>query len=782
MKNSTVVSAAAAIAVAALLAAALVVRPPAWAFILPSGVAIQGWRTDALRLAWPLATAVCVVLSLSAWRISAAVPLCSPFAALRPLSWLPAIVALSHCVSFLGTLVSGVALPFGAALVLAACVEGFFFRPSSSCGARHPGLRVRTALVFAASFVFLAALWFGHAKTIGWRGGGDAKHYIAMIENLVEHGDVDLTDRMEAVMAERGVGASEESRAAFFEHSHLKINSSGRIHSYHSFGYPMLAWLPVKMFGFAAEQWLRILLGALGLAGCWASCRAFGASSRSSTALSLLLLPTVPFAYTALALLPEMLGFALVSWAVWAAAAQCEPRRRAVATLVAASCCAYLPVAHVRFAPMALGLAGFFAVEGLCAESDGSVRRKALRLALFSAACLAAWIALWISHARFYEGGGAYDYREVFMSRPLVMWAILADRRGLAATLPLAWPLFVSPVAVALHRGRDARRAALCLAVALVIVVSCCSTIYAFIGNCMVGRFLIPAVPVLFPTLALALDRTDRAGRTWVFFLASLAVLLFAFASFAFTKNGITVSPEPMREASRLQTFWEPLPSYFRGASGVSRSWGTSFAVIGMALSLLACLPSRRHRLRLFVFAVLLASAFFTGRASSLAQPPRRDAVFEALCADRGLRSWRIVSGRASTLFEAFGGRPGKSSALPKTIRASRRADASAPAWRPLRGRGIPPTPAPCRIAFRVSGSVDGGSALVRFVSGDKADAPTSLGAGAFDCVVSGTTAPGGATNLELAPLGENCTVSISRFEFVPVPSGIEEVLPLEQR
>lgn len=781
MKTKDIAFRLLAIAVAALLAAVAVVRPPSWTFILPSGVAIQGWRADWLRPAWPFATALCLALSLAVWRMSARIPASSPLSALRPLSWLPAAVAGSHCAALVGPTAASAVLPLGAALVLAACVDALFFRPAAPDAPPRRTPPMRTAFVFLLAFTFLAALWFGHAKPIGWRGGGDAKHYIAQIENLVERGDLDITDRMEAVMAERGVGTDAESRAAFFEHSHLKINAAGRIHSYHSFGYPLLAWLPVKAFGFGAEQWLRILLGALGLAGCWASCRAIGASSRSATALSLLLLPTVPFAYTALALLPEMLGVCLCAWAVWGALAQDDPRRRAAATAVAALCCAYLPVAHVRFAPMALSLAGFFGIEGLCAHDEPFWRRKAPRLAAFGAVCLVSWLALWRAHASFYAGGEAYDYGDLFMSEPLVMWAILSDRRGLPATLPLAWPLFAAPVAALFRRGRDARRAALCLAVAAGIVVACCSMSFAFAGNCMIGRFLIPAVPVLLPTLALALDRTDRAGRIWIFFLASLAVLLFAFASFSFTKNGITVSPAPVRDASRFQSLWEPLPSFFGSGNGVSRAWGTAFACIGLALSLLACLPPRGRRIRPVAFAALLVCAFFAGRATSLADAPSRNSSFDALCVDRGIREWRVVSDPSPTLFDAFRDADAPPSGPLRTIRGGGGGEL-APQWTPLRARGIPPTPAPCRMAFRVEGRVEGGSALLRFVSGDRAGEPVALPEGPFARIVAGETAPGGATNLEVAPRGDGCEVRLSRFEFVPVPPGIEKALPLEAR
>ena len=380
-----------------------------------------------------------------------------------------------------------------------------------------------------------------------------------------------------------------------------------------------------------------------------------------------------------------------------------------------------------------------------------------------------------------YAGTAAYPYGKVFMSSPRAMWAILADRRGLAATLPLSWPLFAAAVVCLFRRDTSSRQAALCLGTALVIIVSCCSTAWAFVGNCMIGRFLLPAVPLLAPFLALALDRAGKAGRLWVFFLAAIAILLFAFASFTFTKNGITVSPEPMRRLSRLQALWSPLPAFYRTGNAASRTWGSLFVGISMALSALAMLPpQKRPVLRTAAFSGLLLAAFFTGRAASRADGPDRSAAFTALCADKGMTTWKILRGGDCTLFEAFADRRQRSrKGAKKTFQWREKNEDGTDNWHFLRGRGIPPTPSPCRMAFKVAGKALGGSAQLQFVSGNVHGAATETGEGSFECIVCGTTEQGGATNLRLRPPPSGL-VEIEGFSFVPVPSGIENVLPLK--
>ena len=792
----------AALAAAACAALALLARPPAWTFVLPSGAAIQGWRFGWLRPAWPRATALAAAFSWAAWRVSARLPDGSRLSALRPLAWLTLVAAGMHAGAWIGATAAGLVLPFGTALVAAACVDRFFFRParqepSGAAGRRRA--RRMSAAAFAAAAVFLAAVWFGHARTTGWRGGGDAKHYIGQLENLLERGDLDLTDRTEGMMAARGLAADDPARKALLKKSHLRVNADGRIHSSHSFGYPLLAWPFVRLFGPPGEEWLRILLGALALAGCRAACLSFGASARAANAVSILLGTTCVWVYTALSFLPEMLGIGLCAWAVWALAAQGGPGRRdaVVATAVAAAACAYLPYAHIRFAPMALSLAGFFGLEGLFVRDEPFWRRKAPRLALFSLACLAAWLWLLRIHSDFFSGGGAYDYGNILLDRPIGMWAMLADRRGLVAVLPAAWALFAAPLRALPRSGADARRAALALATTAGILAACCSVVDAFDGTCLAGRYLFPAVPVLLPFLALSLDRTDRPGRLWILFLLVLPVLYFAFVSFGLSKNSLIASPEPLRRLSRLQPFWQPLPSFFFSGSAASRAAGSLFAGACLALSLLACGPSRRTR-RPVLAAVLLAVAFFAGRAASLADPPSWADSATALAADRGIRSFRLLSGAPETLFDAFrdpaDGAAGPLFAIagdpvPAGVRRVHRPQDAPPndesgrplRWIPVRGRDVPAAGRPGWIAFRVRGRVEGGAARLAPVSGGRpaGAGETALGDGPFERVFRVRTVPGTGSNLRIALDGTDGRVFVDEFDFAPCPDGIEAILPL---
>ena len=785
------------LAAAALVAAALAAFPLSLTCALPDGSAVQGWVSPALRaLHLPLLLAA-AAFSWSVWRLSARLPAGSVPAAARPLAWLPLVVLGSTAAPWTGRIAASLVLPLGGCLVAAdlarRLLEADAFRRLSEWRPRLVPLAV-----FAATALLLLLVWRGHAAGARFRGSGDVGHYRLQMENLLTRGDLDLTDYIEAEMEARGV----QNRTRYLRQSHMLVNEDGRIHSYHSFGFPVLAAVFVRLLGSFGETLLKVLIGAFALVGCRSACLAAGARRPEANVVTALLGLSFVWVYDALAFLPEMLGFALCAWAAWGAFAQSEPRWRAAATAAAAVSCAYLPYAHIRFAPMALALFGTFGIEGLCAAGEPFWRRKAPRLALFTIACGAAWLALFAIHRSFYGGGGAYDYGNIALRQPAVMWWILADRRGLAAAFPAILPLFAAPWCSMARGGAEARRAVLSALVCLSVLLSCCCTEAALGGACLPGRYLFPAVPALLPFLALALGRTDRGGRLWLLFLLVAPVLYFVFLSFSIVGSSLLRVPTAMRAFPLLQSWWEPM-AYHRTGSAAVHLAGFAFTGSLLLLSLLACIPLR-GKLRAASAAALLAAAFFAGAFVDRNDPPERGTAFEALQSDRRMHAWRLLEGTPADLFAAFreksppehpewikpplaissepveNPRAWHRSAAPDDLPAD---DAIGPGlrWAPVRSSPIRTRGRPGGVALRVRGRVESGRARLALVRGGTAANPggLELPEGPFDVVFrTRTDAETEWVDPYVALEDGRGAVFVDSFEFAPWPKGFDEAFP----
>lgn len=782
----------------ALAAAACLLRLSA-TVVLCDGVVVQGWSRASVRILYPAILAAAAAFSFAVWRRTGRLPEGSRLDALRPVAWTPVAVALSHAGGWIGPCASSLALPYGAALVAALCLERFLRRALARPAGAPPRRRDRApAVLFAATAVLLFALWAGFAAPNGFDGGGDTKHYRFMIANLVERGNLDLTDRMDALMEEEGVPDDRAARADYLRRSHMRVNSKGRTHSYHSFGFPLLAWPFALLLGSLGDPILRALLGAFALVAVRASCLAHGAPRPAANLTAGLVGLSFVWVYTALSFLPEMLGFGLCAWAVWALAAQHDPPRRLAATCVAAVACAYLPVAHVRFAPTALALAGFFGIEGLLVRGEPFWPRKFPRLALYTAACFAGWIALWLCHASFYSGTSAYNYSRIAGREPLGMLAMFADRRGVAAVFPAVFAGIAAAVCAAFRGGAEGRRAGMSLVTAAGVLYCCCCTSAALSGACLNGRYFFPVVPVLLPFLAVALGRADRPGRVWMIFLALLPVLYFVPVSFFLVKGQLLRAPAPIRTLPLLQSFWEPFAAFFDGSPPRVRAAATVFASAVFAVSLLAC-ARRRPVARTAAAAVLLAVAFAAGRTVDRGDPPLRANDIALLAGKRPWRDFRVVAGTPSGLFEAFRPRsedPFSSASLlladapsPNQERVRRTVFVRSLAendwagrgrrWCMVRLRSLPIGSNRCVVACRVRGDVVRGSArLAVLIWGRPYMGDIALPAGPFDIVYTIRVSPDlQGINALVSLDGDAGEVRVDEFEVAPCLDGLQEAL-----
>jgi len=613
-----------ALAAAAAVSVWVVASPPSATLPLAGGVVVQAWRSAAVRwMGWP-ATVLAVLAGWWLWRWSGPRLGRSGWGALRPVAWLPSAALAPHVLAAWDTTVAGMAFPLGGTFLAALALERWIRPWAEAPVSRKPrGLsRVWAGWAwFVGSAAALFVFWAGVAQPKGF-DSGDTVHYHTMVDNLRERGDLDLTDRLEAMMAAHGV-VGEEARVAWLRQSHVVANADGRMYSCHSFGFPLVA----RPFRALSPRWgdgvVLALLGALALCGVRAACLVHGAPRWAAETVTALTGLSYVWVFTAVSFLPEMLGIGLVAWGFWAIAAQERPGWRGVASAVAVAACGFLPVAHVRFTPTAGLLAAGFGIEGLLAAQEPFWRRKVPRLALFSLGCFAAWGWLLGAHLAMFRGTAPYDYARIAGHDPWLMWAMFADRRGVVALVPGAGALVVSALFALVRGGRAARRAAMALAVVAATLWFCCCVEGALGGECLKGRYFYPAIPVLLPFGALALARARRGGRLFLLGLFLIPVLYLAFVTPFLRGVDLLHAPETMRNLLGLSLLWEPWQLFSLDSASTLSVAGNGFAVAVLGLSVLAC-SRGGGRGRALVWIVLAAAAFWCGRTVDRLAPPAR--------------------------------------------------------------------------------------------------------------------------------------------------------------
>ncbi len=613
----------AAIATSAMAGAFLLWRPVSASFVTPTGIRVTGWISETARvLYWPLFVflalfaAAChtLVNRLIRENDGASTDL---LRILRPLLLWPATIWPGFGGQWLGTLASSFFLPFGTTLLAARiCLEFYDVArrrlASKALGAfRRRGLVLSALCIVYFAFASLAVVGLGRRS---FNGGGDFVHYAAMTEALATHGRLDLTDKFRAIARRQHVNLEDgQAKKALLSRCHMKENAQGRIYSYHSFGLPLAAAPLIRLVGKNASWLLLALFSLAGVAGCAAAARANGAAWADTLLVVGLSACSGLWVLTTASFLPEMPGIALAAWAFWAILAQGRRGNRALPTLTAALCCALLPFFHIRFAPLALTLAGLFGIEGLIGRDEPFWRGKVPRLALFSVLCLVAWACLYRCHQTMFSApaaiaapspaaapqaapsGGAYNYGRVFLSYPLALWGMFSDSRGLAHLFPALWVLIAAPFVALLRGCRPWRFALYGFAATAVILVTCCTTRGALIGACLRGRYLFQALPLLLPSLALVFPRLSRTARTWCLFLLLLPVFALALSLAALGGHGLLDMPAQLRETLLCVNLFQPFISCLETTDTLSRACGFAFAGLMLAGSclLLAARPVR---------------------------------------------------------------------------------------------------------------------------------------------------------------------------------------------
>ena len=806
--SGAVAGSLAALSASAAAFAVLSVFPVEGAYPAPDGSVLQGWISAAACRFFPLLALSLFAFSGAAWTytgralrgtgpgISAAAAVLQ---AVRPLAFLPAIAAVRHMSAWIGTTPAALALPLGSSAVAALCAERlsrpFFESGAASAGPiRRPARAVFS--VFAAFFAFYLAIHLWQDGNRRFAGGGDVVHYGIQLQNLVERGNLDLTERMERIMDADGVPAG--NRPWYVHYSHMRRNAAGRIYSVHGFGWPLLAWPFAKAAGDAGVVFLALLLGAGCVAGTFASCTRVGASKTASLLASAFLGASWWWSYVSLNRLPEMLGCALCIWGFWAVTAQFDPGRRRTATAVSLACAAFLPVAHMRFYPIAAVLAAAFWAAGFAA--GGKRRGNAARLAGHAIGAAAAWTGLWLFHESMFAGAPAFKMENIFFSHPVAMLGVFADKRGAATVMPLVWLLATSPLAFVRGAKRETRAAArLAMALEATTLVACNANHGALVGSCVTARYFLQAVPPLVPFGALWLDRAGRTGRFWWFALAFPPVFyLFAVSPFC-SGNGLVHSPYGMWEIDALRNFWHPYRHFFEHA-------GSGFAAVALILpgAMIAAPWIVRGRTcgarRAAGFAALLAVALAAGLAvDSMVEKPVREGAWWALGNAHHWKHFRRVSGPpARSFFETFtdGRRNGGASSGSRATVLSSDPGAARPgakfalnsrvarndwAGRQLRWTELARLKSRSHrrgaVAVLVSGRVDGCGAWIGSTADGVPDSPLGVhvGEGRFDVVLLAKAKPAGTVRRVFGALdSKKGTLSVDAVQCAPWWPGLE--------
>ena len=790
------------------LAIAMALHPLSGCFTLPSGAMVECWVSPLVRTAYPFALAtlalVCALLFRLAGRSGGNARIAAAARALRPLAFAPLAPMLSFAAPWIGTRLAGLFVPFGLPLLLALAVSSGS-RSSSSSSISRVSRRSwlgMAALAFAtAAGVF--ALWIPTHASFN-NGGGDSASYILQVDNLIERGDFDLTERVESAMAEKGVTQAADRVQTALADFHCKYNGEGRIYNFHSFGLPLVAW-PFRAasgrFGLVA---VMALIAALAAVACRETCRELGVPDAAANVATALLVCSHAWAFTALTFMPEMLGFALSACGFWALAAQGDRRRRIAATVVSAVACSYLPYAHIRFTPCALMLFGFFGLDGLMLRDEPFWRRKLPRLAAYTAACAASWLVLRHSHAVMFSGAAtaAYDYGSIFASYPIAAWAMFSDFKGLVAAFPLVWWYLAATVRGIFdwrHGGRLALYAAILAGVTLLF---CCTTSAALYGDCIAGRYFFSAMPFMLPFAALAFAKSGKAGRIWFAFLGLLPVCYLAFIAPTIRNGSYVQAPDTLWKLEPFQNFWRPLASFLHGTPA-RNAFASAFAG-GMMLFTFALAGRPRLRLTRIAAAAVAALAFAAAVAAGfVADGLARDAPHQPgwiLWRDFGWRSFAardaaVGGDQARDYFRAFDPADSSVTGVPFLVMTDS-PDPSSEArhvedvtrmarndlfgrglsWRVLRFKGVDADADGC-LAFRVSGAVARGSARFSVTCGRDfvRESETVAGEGAFDLVFIVPTHRGdGVANIAMALDGNAGEASVTRFEVAPYAPGLE--------
>ena len=425
---------------------------------------------------------------------------------LKWLALLPAVglLGLWHAPQ-LGTLLHIFVSP---CIVAFAAVRGFCAESSRIRDRRG----VDWTILLAAGTILFCILGVWVTKTVG-EHSGDEGHYLIQAKSLHEDGDLDLRNNLGDI-----------SIAGARENAHISQNSrNGKWYSCH---YSALCFLlaPTCGHGLYARHIVLGLIDGLGIAGVYLLARLLGASRRGSWAAAILMGGSTFWGIYCCRALPEVLGATLAVYAFIAILLQ--NRYPARALLLAIPCIGALPWTYVRFIPMAMTLAGAYAIQCLCLPIPW--RHRLSRLSAFVAILLAVGTLFYFNQSRMFVGGMVAPIHSVLMHSPMGLWYVLTSSEGILVAFPIFICALLGVIGL-LQYSRYRVHAVQALLFFLSIWLTSCSVPDWRGGATLPGRFLLVTLPILMGCLALALDVAPSGFRFVAFYLGFFSINMFCF-------------------------------------------------------------------------------------------------------------------------------------------------------------------------------------------------------------------------------------------------------------
>ncbi len=365
-------------------------------------------------------------------------------------------------------------------------------------------------ILLATGTILFSVLGVWVTKTVG-EHGGDEGHYLIQAKSLHEDGDLDLRNNF-------GGAATGETPA------HISLNSkNGKWYSCH---FSALCFLlaPTCGFGLYARHLVLGFIAGLGIAGVYLLARWLGATRRGGWAAALLMGGSTYYGIYSCRALPEVLGGTLAVYGFIALWLQkpCPAR----SFWLALFCLGALPLTYIRFAPMAVALAGAYVVQCLCLPTPW--RKRVLRSVVFISLILTVWILLYLNQCRMFVGGMVASIPSVLMASPQGLWYSLTSSKGILVAFPIFICAFLGTIGL-LRFARYRAQVLWALLCFISIWLTSCSVPDWWGGATLPGRFLLVTVPILMGVLALVLDVAPAGFRFVAFYLGFFSINMFYF-------------------------------------------------------------------------------------------------------------------------------------------------------------------------------------------------------------------------------------------------------------
>ncbi|MEO8260274.1 MAG: hypothetical protein ABI868_23205 [Acidobacteriota bacterium] len=391
-----------------------------------------------------------------------------------------------------------------------------------SAGWRPALPRLSRGAVFVTTLGVYAGLGVWSLQSVGI--GGDEPHYLIITHSLLADRDLQIENNHRR--ADYGSFFNGE-----LPPDYLRRGVNGAIYSIHAPGLPALLLPAYAIGGVRAAIVVMCLLGALAAVAVFdVATRLGGSAIGLATWVSVCFtVPWVPFSWS---LFPEMAATAIVAGAVrWlvdsrhdssGGAAPAEREKGPYLWLWRGTCLAVLPWLHTKFVVLLAALTAFLLLR--LRHRLLSAAAQLLPIALSSAAWIAFFYVLYGTPDPTAPYGSYADATVRLANLPRSLFGLLIDQKF---GLLVYSPVYLLTIAGAwwMLRDRGLRGLAMMLLLTAAVFVASTGRLYMWWGGTTApARFLLPALPLVVPMIAVALARVRSGGAR------ATAALLITFS------------------------------------------------------------------------------------------------------------------------------------------------------------------------------------------------------------------------------------------------------------